>query len=108
MQVVMSAAGKGTRFYSWSDIPKPFVMIEGKPMWQRAMQPFLYLNTPTVVFHESHEPYYEKPDFECRVIWLPHYTQGAAETAFYASLDCKRDESVVLSTVFSVTFKPII
>ena len=91
----MSAAGKGSRFTDYSELPKPFIEVDGRPMWQQAMLPFLYLNIPKVVFHESHEPYYEKPDFECRVIFLPHYTQGAAETAFYASLDCKRDESVV-------------
>ena len=82
MQVVMAAAGKGSRFKDYTEVPKPFINIDGKPMWWLAMEQWLDYGIPTVLFHTDHERWYEDPPFDVNIIWLDEYTQGAAHTAY--------------------------
>lgn len=86
MQIVIVAAGRGTRFQGYSNIPKPFMKIHNKPMWQHAMSPWLaYGSSFTTVFNQLHQEHFEKPEFNSNQIWIDRFTDGAAETAYLAT-----------------------
>jgi NDP-sugar pyrophosphorylase family protein len=95
MQVVMTAAGRGTRFQDSHDVPKPFILIEGIPMWERAIQPWLRYGKPVVVMQKEHEKYIRELDFDVEFVFIDGYTEGAAITCMIGAKRLNPDEPVV-------------
>lgn len=95
MQVVMSAAGRGTRFQEDYNIPKPFILVDGKPMWQRAIEPWLKYGKPTIVMHSSHKPYLNNKEVDANWIFIDEYTEGAAITASIGVRNLNKEKPVV-------------
>lgn len=94
MQIVMTAAGLGSRFKNYSDVPKPFIKVNGKCMWEHAITPFLKYGNPTFVFQQAHRSFFDVPDFDHNVVWIDTVTEGAAETAYIGSLHLDTFEPV--------------
>jgi len=94
MQIVMAAAGHGSRFAGYTNVPKPFIRINGIPMWQYAAKPWLKHGDLTVVFNVLHREHFEEPDFPCKVIWIEQFTRGAAETAYIGTQHLNETEPV--------------
>ena len=102
MQVVMTAAGRGSRFTPTHTMPKPFILVEDVPMWERAIRPWLRYGTPTVVMQESHSKYIGNVNFECDFIFINYYTEGAAETCAIGARSIERDKPVMFVECDSV------
>lgn len=85
INVLQLAAGQGSRFKEYIDIPKPFIEVDGVPMFQRA---FESLNLENVRYHllvqESHVNQYSPTSFipNTHLHTLDHYTDGAATSAY--------------------------
>ncbi len=94
MQIVIVAAGRGTRFAQTTEVPKPFIKVHNKPMWQHAAEPWLKYGKIHTVFNHTHRGYYEKPDFPCSVTWLDKFTRGAAESAYLGSMELDAYEPI--------------
>lgn len=94
MQIVVVAAGRGTRFANTTNVPKPFIKVHGKPMWQHAAEPWLKHGKIHAVFNRTHQSYFEKPEFPCSVTWLDQFTRGAAESAYLGTLGLDAYEPV--------------
>ena len=96
MQVVMTAAGRGSRFQDTHNIPKPFILIDGIQMWERAIHPWLQYGKPVVVMQKDHEKYIRKDlDFDVEFEFITGYTEGAAITCMLGALRCDPDKPIV-------------
>lgn len=80
INVLILAAGRGTRFKSYTDTPKPLISIKGEHMYQHVLNN-LNIKNPCdihVLFHK---------DYKCTTPYITHtidnYTEGAAESAFH-------------------------
>lgn len=88
MQVIIPAAGKGSRFSAKGyEVPKPFIRIKGESMLYRVIASLPRTWEVTVIAREEHVLHYRElfddhPDLRERthVIALMHDTRGAAET----------------------------
>lgn len=94
MQIVLLAAGAGTRYAGYSDVPKPFIQINGRAMWEHALDGWLQYGTPTLVIQRSHLPHYVAPEFPINLVLLDGLTDGAAETAYLACENLPPEEGV--------------
>ena len=102
MQVVMTAAGRGSRFKDSHDLPKPFIPVDGVPMWERAIRPWLRYGKPVVVMQESHKPYIREVDFDVEFVFIDEYTEGAAITCMIGAKHLDPKEPVVFIDCDSV------
>lgn len=103
MQVVMTAAGRGSRFQNTHNVPKPFILIDGIQMWERAIRPWLQYGKPVVVMQKDHEKYIRKDlDFDVEFEFIKGYTEGAAITCMLGALRCDANEPVVFVECDSV------
>lgn len=85
INVLQLAAGKGSRFKDYIDIPKPFIPVDGVPMFQRAYES---LGLSDVRYHllcqESHAQEYNPVQYNENMILhtIDYYTDGAATSAY--------------------------
>lgn len=85
INVLQLAAGKGSRFKDSTDVPKPFIQVDGKPMFLRAYES---LNLYDVRYHllcqESHVEEYNPLQYKEDIVLhtLDYYTDGAATSAY--------------------------
>jgi NDP-sugar pyrophosphorylase family protein len=84
INVLQLAAGKGSRFKDYTDIPKPFIPVDGVPMFQRAYES---LGLSGVRYHllcqESHAQEYNPEQYlDMTLHTINHYTDGAATSAY--------------------------
>lgn len=94
MQVIIPAAGNGSRFVEGGyAVPKPFIPIKGEPMLARVIESLPVGWLITVVAREDHVSFYEDlftnyPEFRHRVhvLALDSPTRGAAETVLQGIL----------------------
>ncbi|HND53437.1 MAG TPA: 2-C-methyl-D-erythritol 4-phosphate cytidylyltransferase [Pirellulaceae bacterium] len=81
--VVLAAAGKSTRFHD-QYYKKPFIPLEGKPVWLHSAEKFL--NRPDVkqmlivISPEDHEPFHSKFGANVAILGLDVVTGGAERT----------------------------
>lgn len=85
LNVLQLCAGKGTRFKSMIDIPKPFIDVNGSPMFKSAIDS-LGFKTARIhhLFQETHIKEYNPAQYvsEHHVIHtIDYYTDGAATSA---------------------------
>ena len=88
MHVIMAAAGRGSRFKSHSKVPKPFLLINHRPMWRLAADPWIKAGSIVhVLFNRDHEEYFDSSFVDAKVDigWIESYTRGMAETAAIAT-----------------------
>ena len=99
----MTAAGRGDRFKSAYDVPKPFVPVDGVPMWKRALEPWMRYGMPTIIMQEEHEKFIDDDTLlEMNFIFLGGYTEGAAETCSIGARGLDPKEPVVFVECDSV------
>lgn len=83
INVLQLAAGKGSRFRDYTDVPKPFIQIDGEPMFYKA---FKSMGLDNVRYHilcqESHIETYDPSEYVDVVHTIDHYTDGAATSAY--------------------------
>lgn len=83
----MCAAGEGIRFKNDYSLPKPFIKVEGVPMWEKAIHFWLdkqNISSINVVFNKKHKPYFEyTSNSNINFCWLDETTGGMAETCYY-------------------------
>lgn len=87
LNVLQLAAGKGSRFKDYTDIPKPFIMVDEKPMFLTSFNS-LKLHDSDIRYHllcqkthvEQYDPVQYKPDMNLHMI--AYYTDGAATSAY--------------------------
>ena len=85
LNVLQLCAGKGSRFKSMSDVPKPFIHLNGVPMFQSAIDS-LGFKTARIhyLFQETHVKEYNPAQYineKDIVHTVNHYTSGAATSA---------------------------
>jgi len=83
INVLQLAAGQGSRFKDYTDVPKPFIDIDGEPMFYKA---FKSMGLNRVRYHilcqESHIEKYDPSKYVDVVHTIDHYTDGAATSAY--------------------------
>jgi NDP-sugar pyrophosphorylase family protein len=83
INVLMLAAGKGSRFIGYSENPKPFIDVHGIPMYKKAFDSLGLENTRNhFLFQESHFKQF-LPDAPGTIHLIDGYTDGAATSAEY-------------------------
>lgn len=85
LNILQLCAGKGSRFADYSDVPKPFIDVNGKQMFKYALDSLNILDDIDVRYHllfqEKHINEYN-PTYKDAVIYsIDHYTDGAATSA---------------------------
>ena len=87
INVLQLASGKGSRFTEYSTVPKPFIKVDGIPMFLRAYDSMDLDYLDNIRYHvlfqeshvEQHNPQRYAPDAHIHTI--DHYTDGAATSA---------------------------
>jgi len=85
INVLQLAAGKGSRFKDYSDVPKPFIEVDGEPMFLRAFKSMHLSNVRYhVLFQEDHIEKYNPEQYvpDAIIHSIDHYTDGAATSAY--------------------------
>ena len=79
INVLVLAAGQGSRFKEYTNIPKPFINVLGMPMYEHALS---FLNIKNE--YETHLLFQEEyaPTSKHTVHTINRYTEGAAESAY--------------------------
>lgn len=89
INIVIPAAGRGSRFSSVTDIPKPFIDIKGKIMIDHAISSLVSNYAGTfqvhVCFHKDHIKYENflnelKNKYDLQLTYIDYVTSGQAET----------------------------
>lgn len=91
LNILQLCAGKGSRFADYSDVPKPFIDVNGKQMFTYALDSLSIDNDADVRYHflfqESHIEKYS-PNYKDGIISsIDYYTDGAATSASYVIKD---------------------
>lgn len=97
INVLVLAAGQGSRFKNYTNVPKPFIQVKGQPMFLHALN-FLNLNNPVdihVLFQESMLYNYTPPD-NIKIHTIDYYTEGAAESAYHVIKNYKDSAWLIL------------
>ena len=102
MNIIIPMAGRGSRFRD-SDLPKPLIEFNGKPMIQHTVKHLGLLEHRHVfVCLEEHVQEYDLPtvfskflrNFE--IVGLPEVTNGAATTVMAASSKVSADDEILV------------
>ena len=97
INVLVLAAGKGSRFKNYTNIPKPFIDVKGVPMFLHALS-FLNISNPVnvhVLFQKSMLYKFDIPK-DIKVHTINHFTEGAAESAYYVIKNYKDSAWLIL------------
>ena len=91
INILLLAAGKGTRFKDYTDIPKPMIPVWGEPMYKYVLRSLHLENAYDLhgVFQESIAP---KEEVGMHIHTLDYITDGAASTAYEVINNHHRDE----------------
>ena len=91
INILLLAAGKGTRFKDYTDIPKPMIPVWGEPMYKYVLRSLHLENAYDLhgVFQESIAP---KEEVGMHIHTLDYITNGAASTAYEVISNHHRDE----------------
>jgi len=84
INVLQLAAGQGSRFAEYSRLPKPFIKVDGIPMFFRAYDSMDLDNIRYhILFQESHVKQYNPQQYvpDAHIHTIDHYTDGAATSA---------------------------
>ena len=88
INVLQLCAGQGSRFREFSNIPKPFLDVAGKPMFKAALDSLKFDKNDNVRYHflfqQSHIVEYNPAQYVDGTIHsIDYYTNGAATSAAY-------------------------
>jgi hypothetical protein len=106
MILIIPIAGKGSRFQSQYDIPKPFLKITNTnsketPMYIEAIKTFTnkeLVDDIVIISLEIYNEYFENDDkTQAHKIFLKDYTEGQAQTCYYATSLEKYNEPIIIS-----------
>lgn len=84
INVLQLAAGKGSRFADYSNLPKPFIDVDGMPMFVRAFESLGLQNVRYhILFQQDHINLYNPQQYvpHATIHAIDHYTDGAATSA---------------------------
>jgi dTDP-glucose pyrophosphorylase len=113
VNVLQLAAGKGSRFKDHTAIPKPFIDVDGYPMFLRA---FKSLNLHNIRYHllcqEEHVKKYNPARYvnDAIIHTLDYYTDGAATSA-YSVISCsmfKHEPWLIVDCDFIIKWNGVI
>ena len=81
VNILMLAAGRGSRFKDYTDIPKPMIPVWGEPMYKYVLRSLNIINEYDLhgVFQKDIAP---KEEVGMHIHTLDRITDGAASTAF--------------------------
>lgn len=106
MNVILPMAGKGTRFSNLGyTTPKPFIDINGKPMFIWALKSLigLHVNKLIIIVLEEHIKKYKLDfflkkycDYSCKIIALKNVTEGQLCTVMEAEKYINLEEDVLI------------
>jgi len=86
INVLQLAAGKGSRFADYSDLPKPFINVDGMPMFKRAFESLGLQDVRYhILFQQEHVNLYNPKQYvpTATIHTIDYYTDGAATSANY-------------------------
>ena len=86
INVLQLAAGQGSRFSEYSELPKPFIKVDGIPMFFRAYDSMNLIDEDVryhILFQETHVEKYNPQRYvpHAHIHTIDHYTDGAATSA---------------------------
>lgn len=89
LNLVVPIAGRGSRFHLFTDVPKPFIEVKGRPMILRALDNLPKADQTIIIYCDAHESYMqgvrgELKDRDVHYVSLPHVTSGQACTVMTA------------------------
>jgi dTDP-glucose pyrophosphorylase len=108
MNILIPAAGKGSRFKGYSDSPKNMIDVNGEPMLVAAARSlglespentFIFL-LPEDMMNDTHKEIGERLIEEfpgCKVLVVVGHTEGAAQTAIQAVKFIENDEELFIA-----------
>lgn len=85
LNILQLAAGKGSRFSNFSILPKPFISVDGMPMFMRAFTSLgLTGARHHILFQDAHNKKYNPQQHapDAIIHTIDHYTDGAATSAY--------------------------
>lgn len=106
MKVVIPMAGRGSRFLSFYNKPKPIIDVLGKPMVWWALRPLAFIDPKDMIFIclEAHEDDFKisnvlKNTFGnlINIVLIPAVTRGAVETVLFAREYIDSDCELIVS-----------
>lgn len=113
INVLQLAAGKGSRFKDYTDVPKPFIPVDGKPMFLTSYES---LGLENVRYHllcqKSHVEKYNPMQYKEDMILhsLDYYTDGAATSAYsvIAYSAFKSEPWLIIDCDFIMHWNPVL
>jgi NDP-sugar pyrophosphorylase family protein len=111
INVLQLCAGQGSRFKEFSDIPKPFLDVAGKPMFVAALDSLNFDKNDKIRYHflfqQSHIEQYNPAQYVDGTIHsIDYYTNGAATSAAYviANSEYRSEEWMTIDCDFILDY----
>jgi dTDP-glucose pyrophosphorylase len=102
MNILIPAAGKGSRFYNTHTLPKPCIPIKGEYMLLKSVKSLQFTGNHIFIIRENEyrnnlakKLYEEYPN--CKIAVIDFDTDGAAETALIAESLIDNDEELIIA-----------
>ncbi|WGL60805.1 NTP transferase domain-containing protein [Pigmentibacter sp. JX0631] len=95
-QIIMPMAGKGSRFLESSKRPKPFIDIDGIPMYEKALQSLPQAKKTNIIMLDEHKSYITHSNYNFTS--LSETPNGQALSTEFGFLNVDMNKDVIVSS----------
>ena len=103
LNILQLCAGKGSRFSTYTDIPKPFIDVNGTPMFKVGLESISMDARVHCLFQYSHIQKYNPSQYtDATIHTIDGYTDGAATSAYsvISKSDYKNEQWIIIDCDF--------
>jgi NDP-sugar pyrophosphorylase family protein len=109
VNILQLCAGKGSRFAKYTNIPKPFINVNGVPLFKAGLESIKIDWRTHCLFQEEHIKKYNPSQYVDAIIHsIDGYTDGAASSAYYviSQSEYRSEPWLIIDCDFILEYNP--